>query len=61
LTRPWELQETAERNEPFKGTEVSSKNVVTLLVKIYDSPELSAGRNLVVNKPHTKGDKPAFL
>jgi len=53
--------ETTERNEPFRGTEVSRRSVAALIVKIIDSPELSARRNLGVNKPNTEGDKPAFL
>ena len=53
--------ETTERNEPFRGTEVSRRTVAALIVKIIDSPELSARRNLGVNKPNTDGDKPAFL
>jgi uncharacterized protein YbjT (DUF2867 family) len=53
--------ETTERNEPFKGTEVSRKSVAALIVKIIDSPENFARSNLGVDKPNTDGDKPAFL
>lgn len=53
--------ETTERNEPFKGTEVSRKSVADLIVKLINSPKRSVGSNLGVNKPHTDGDKPAFL
>jgi hypothetical protein len=53
--------ETIERNERFRGTEVSRRSVAALIVKIIDSPELSARRNLGVNKPSTDADKPAFL
>lgn len=53
--------ETTERNEPFKGTAVSRKSVADLIVKLIDSPKLSTGSNLGVNKPHTDGDKPSFL
>jgi uncharacterized protein YbjT (DUF2867 family) len=53
--------ETTERQEPFKGTEVSRKSVAALIVKIIGSPKLSARSNLGVNKPNTDGDKPAFL
>jgi uncharacterized protein YbjT (DUF2867 family) len=52
--------ETTERNEPFKGTEVSRKSVADLIVRIIASPESYEGRNLGVNKPGTDGDKPAF-
>jgi uncharacterized protein YbjT (DUF2867 family) len=53
--------ETTERNEPFKGTEVSRKSVADLIVKLIDSPKLSTRSNLGVNKPNTNGDKPSFM
>ena len=53
--------ESTERDEPFKGTEVSRKSVADLIVELIDSPKLSTRSNLGVNKPHTDGDKPAFL
>jgi uncharacterized protein YbjT (DUF2867 family) len=53
--------ETTDRNEPFKGTEVSRKSVAELIVKVIDSPKLFSRGNLGVNKPNTDGDKPAFL
>lgn len=53
--------ETTERNEPFKGTEVSRKSVADLIAKIINSPKLSTRSNLGVNKPNTEGDKPSFL
>ena len=53
--------ETTERNEPFKGTEVSRKSVAALIVKIIESPKLDSRRNLGVNKPASDGDKPAFM
>ena len=53
--------ETTERNEPFKGTEVSRKSVAELIVKMIESPKLFSRGNLGVNKPNTDGDKPAFL
>lgn len=53
--------ETTERNEPFKGTEVSRKSVAALIVKMIESPELDSRRNLGVNKPGSDGDKPAFM
>jgi NAD(P)H-binding len=52
--------ETTERNEPFKGTEVSRKSVADLIVELIDSPKRSVRSNLGVNKPHTDGDKPSF-
>jgi uncharacterized protein YbjT (DUF2867 family) len=53
--------ETTERNEPFKGTEVSRKSVAALIVKMIGSQKLFSHGNLGVNKPNTDGDKPAFL
>ena len=53
--------ETTERNEPFKGTEVSRKSVADLIVKLINSPKRSVRSNLGVNKPNTDADKPAFL
>lgn len=53
--------ETTERNEPFKGTEVSRKSVAALIVGFIDSPKTIARRNLGVNKPNTDGDKPSFF
>lgn len=53
--------ETTTRHEPFKGTEVSRKSVAALIAKVIASPTLDARANLGVNKPHTDGEKPAFL
>jgi uncharacterized protein YbjT (DUF2867 family) len=53
--------ETTERNEPFRGTEVSRKSVAALVVELIGSPTSSARRNLGVNKPNTDGDKPSFM
>ena len=52
--------ETTERNEPFKGTEVSRKSVADVIVKLIDSPKRSVRSNLGVNKPNTDADKPAL-
>jgi uncharacterized protein YbjT (DUF2867 family) len=52
--------ETTERNEPFKGTEVSRRSVAALVVQcIRDSAHYSH-KNLGVDKPNTDGDKPAI-
>lgn len=53
--------ETTERHDPFRGTEVSRKSVAALIVQLIHSPQLDVRSNLGVNKPHTDGDKPAFL
>lgn len=52
--------EVTQRNEPFKGTEVSRKSVAALVTNIATHPDLWARANLGVNKPGTDGDKPAF-
>jgi NAD(P)H-binding len=53
--------ETTEKDEAFRGTEVSRKSVAALMVKIIHSPDDFLGSSLGVNKPDTDGDKPAFL
>ncbi len=52
--------ETTEKDEPFKGTEVSRKSVADLIVKIIESPKLHSKGNIGVDKPNTDGDKPAL-
>jgi uncharacterized protein YbjT (DUF2867 family) len=52
--------EVTQKNEPFKGTEVSRKSVAALVTNIATRPDLWARANLGVNKPGTDGDKPAF-
>ena len=52
--------EVTQRNEPFKGTEVSRKSVAALVTNIATHPDLWARANLGANKPGTDGDKPAF-
>src|SRR5699024_5490289 len=53
--------EITQKDEPFKGTEVSHKSVAELVVKLTKPPELGIRSSLGVNKPNTDGDKPAFL
>lgn len=52
--------EVTQRDEPFKGTEVSRKSVAALVTDIVTHPGRWARANLGVNKPGTDGDKPAF-
>lgn len=52
--------ETTQKNEAFKGTEVSRKSVAGLVVKLIDNPNIDIRKNLGVNKPNTDGDKPSF-
>jgi hypothetical protein len=51
---------TTDRNETFKGTEVSRKCVASLIVKIINAPGCASRNHLGVNKPHTDGDRPGF-
>lgn len=52
--------EVTERDEPFKGTEVSRKSVAALVVECIRKPKVFSHKNLGVNKPNTNGDKPSF-
>jgi uncharacterized protein YbjT (DUF2867 family) len=52
--------EVTQRDEHFKGTEVSRKSVAALVTDIVTHPDRWARANLGVNKPGTDGDKPAF-
>ena len=52
--------EITEKGEPLLGTEISRKSIAALVVKIAQSPEWGIRRSWGVNKPNTKGDKPAF-
>lgn len=53
--------ETTDRDEPFKGTEVSRRSVADLVAKIVHAPALYSRANIGINKPGTDGDKPSFL
>ncbi|NMO03096.1 SDR family oxidoreductase [Gordonia sp. TBRC 11910] len=52
--------ETTQRNEQFKGTEVSRKSVAALVVDILNHPEAHVRENLGIDKPGTDGPKPSF-
>ena len=52
--------ETTQRDEPFKGTEVSRKSIAALVVKLAQDPTSGIRSSLGVNKPNTDGDKPAW-
>lgn len=52
--------ETTEKDQPFKGTEVSRKSVAALVVRCIADPKHFSRKNLGVNKPNTDGDKPSF-
>ncbi|MGJ5711949.1 SDR family oxidoreductase [Staphylococcus auricularis] len=50
--------ETTEKDESFKGTEVSRKSVAAVIVNIAKDPELFLRENIGINKPKTDGPKP---
>ncbi|MCI1287131.1 MAG: SDR family oxidoreductase [[Lactobacillus] timonensis] len=50
--------ELTERNEAFKGTEVSRKTIGYVVSKIAQNPTPYAHRSLGIDKPGTEGDKP---
>lgn len=52
--------EITEKGEPLTGTEISRKSIAALVVKIAESPEWGVRCSWGVNKPNTKGNKPAF-
>lgn len=52
--------ETTQKNEPFKGTEVSRKSVGTYIADIIEHPEKDNRASVGVNKPNTNGDRPSF-
>ena len=52
--------ETTQKDEPFRGTEVSRKSVGALVAKLIKNPELERRTSLGVNKPGTYWDKPSF-
>ncbi|MBN8853712.1 MAG: NAD-dependent dehydratase [Sphingobacteriales bacterium 50-39] len=52
--------ETTQKNEPFKGTEVSRKSVGSFIAEIIQHPEKEVKASVGVNKPGTEGAKPSF-
>ncbi|WP_311753574.1 SDR family oxidoreductase [Proteus columbae] len=53
--------EITQKNELFKGTEVSRKSVADLVVKIIEKPSEMIDQNIGLNKPGTDGPKPNFM
>ena len=53
--------EVTQKDEPFKGTEVSRKSVAAQVVKIINNPSEMVNKNIGLNKPDTDGPKPAFM
>src|SRR5690349_10361324 len=52
--------ETTQKNEPFKGTEVSRKSVASYIADVISHPDTASRSSVGVNKPNTEGDKPSF-
>jgi len=53
--------ETTQKNEPFKGTEVSRKSIADFVIKLINDPSKHIGESVGLNKPNTDGDKPAWM
>ncbi|GAB4019283.1 SDR family oxidoreductase [Spirosoma migulaei] len=49
-----------QKGEPVSGTEIARKSVADLVVNIINNPTLHVNESLGMEKPGTKGDKPAF-
>jgi uncharacterized protein YbjT (DUF2867 family) len=52
--------ELTQRDEPFKGTEVSRRSVADLVVKLVENPTRDIRGSLGIDKPGTDGDKPSW-
>lgn len=52
--------ETTQKNEPFRGTEVSRKSVGSYIADVIQNPEKDVNASVGINKPGTEGDKPSF-
>lgn len=52
--------ETTQKDEPFKGTEVSRKSVGAYVAQIIADPTQANHASVGLNKPNTKGDKPGW-
>lgn len=53
--------ELTQKNELFKGTEVSRKSVAAYIADLIENPEKSIKASIGIDKPGTEGDKPAFM
>ena len=51
--------EITQKNEPFKGTEVSRKSIAHVVVEVIKN-YTEVKKSIGVNKPGTDGDKPAW-
>lgn len=53
--------EVTQKDELFKGTEVSRKSVADQVVRIINKPTAMVNKNIGLNKPGTDGSKPKFM
>lgn len=53
--------EITQRDEPFRGTEISRRAVAAFVIDLIDNPTQQLRTNLGVNEPGTDGDKPSFM
>lgn len=53
--------EITQRDEPFKGTEISRRSVAAVVLEIAKNPELYSQGNIGIGKPGANGDKPSFM
>ena len=53
--------EITQRDEQFKGTEVSRRSVAAVVTEAIGDSDRFARTNIGVNKPGTDGPKPAFM
>lgn len=53
--------EVTQKDEQFKGTEVSRKSVADQVVQIINTPSQMVNKNIGLNKPGTNGSKPKFM
>lgn len=50
--------ETTDKDEPFKGTEVSRKSTAYYVLDLIEHPEKDSKKSIGVNKPATEADRP---
>lgn len=53
--------EVTQKDEQFKGIEVSRKSVADQVVQIINTPSQMVNKNIGLNKPGTNGSKPKFM
>lgn len=52
--------ELTQRDEQFKGTEVSRKAVAAFVASVVADPSTYSRANVGIDKPGTDGDRPSF-